>query len=80
MISLKNIIAKSFAYLIVLNIKRSYSRAPKIQDKTLKTLIKKGKKQGLELSTLLTKSIALRIMRKMSLLGIMKELRNILMK
>ena len=50
MISLKNIIAKSFAYLIVSNIKQSYSRAPKIQDRTLKTLIKKGKKTrfGLE--------------------------------
>ena len=50
MISLKNIIAKSFAYVIVSKIKQSYRRAPKIQDKTLKNLIKKAKKTrfGLE--------------------------------
>ena len=50
MIYLKNIIAKLFAFVVVSNIKRSYSRAAKIQAKTLSNLLvtAKNTKFGLE--------------------------------
>ena len=44
MISLKNIVAKFFAFVVVSNIKRSYGRAAKIQAKTLNSLLKTAKK------------------------------------
>ena len=44
MIFLKNIIAKLFAFVVVSNIKRSYSRAAKIQAKTLSNLLRTAKK------------------------------------
>ena len=80
MIFLKNIIAKLFAFVVVSNIKQSYGRAAKIQAKTLSNLLITAKKQSSGVSTLLIKSIARRIMRKKFPLGIMKGLRNILMK
>jgi len=50
MISLKKIIAKLFAFVVVSNIKQSYGRAAKIQAKTLIKLLKTAKKTkfGLE--------------------------------
>ena len=80
MISLKNIVAKFFAFVVVSNIKRSYGRAAKIQAKTLNSLLKIAKKTKFGLDHSFDKSIAWRIMHKKSLLGIMKELRNTLMK
>ena len=44
MISLKNIVAKFFAFVVVSNIKRSYGRVAKIQAKTLNNLLKTAKK------------------------------------
>ena len=44
MISLKNIVAKFFAFVVVSNIKRSYGKVAKIQAKTLNNLLKTAKK------------------------------------
>ena len=51
MISLKNIVAKFFAFVVVSNIKRSYGRAAKIQAKTLNNLLKTAKKTKRGFST-----------------------------